>query len=140
VVCPQVRNGFVFVHPSRDAHGRRVIVNVATRMDPSRHTNADVMRALLATFETLMECEENQIRGVTVVIYAKGLGYSHLGIWTPADAARLFGTCEKNLPVRHKDINLVHLPFAMWAVVEFVKQFLTTKIKERISSISCGQK
>ena len=45
----------------------------------------------------------------------------------------MFGTCEKNLSIRHRDINLVSLPFTLWAVIEFVKQLLSAKIKSRIN-------
>lgn len=65
---------------------------------------------------------------------------AHCAIWTPTDAARAFGICEKNLPARHTDINLVHLSLAAWAVLEFVKQFLSAKIKSRLVSIDNHEK
>ena len=64
----------------------------------------------------------------------------HLSIWTPSDAMTLFGTCEKNLAIRHRDINLAHLPFAFWAVLEFVKNLLSSKIRSRISTLSENKK
>ena len=62
------------------------------------------------------------------------MSYSHCLIWTPSDAARLFGACEKNVAVRHRDIALAGLPFSVWAVLEFVKQFLSSKIRSRLST------
>jgi hypothetical protein len=61
---------------------------------------------------------------------------SHAAIWTPSDAALLFRHCEKTLPIRHRDINLVGLPFTLWAVMEFSKSLLSSKIKERITIFS----
>eukprot|EP00094_Tigriopus_californicus_P006054 TCALIF_05830-PA protein Name:"Similar to TTPA Alpha-tocopherol transfer protein (Homo sapiens)" AED:0.41 eAED:0.41 QI:0/-1/0/1/-1/1/1/0/164 len=83
-----------------------------------------------------MADEENTIRGLTYVFYAKGVTLAHVQIWSPSDAAKIFGTCEKNLAIRHRDINLVHLPFGVWAVVEFLKSLLSSKIRNRISTHS----
>jgi len=38
--------------------------------------------------------------------------------------------------MRHKDINLLNLPFPMWAVFEFCKTLLSDKIRRRFSVIS----
>ena len=62
------------------------------------------------------------------------MSYAHCLIWTPSDAARLFGTCERNVAVRHRDICLSGLPFSVWAVLEFVKQFLSAKIRSRVAT------
>lgn len=105
-------------------------------MDVLRHTNSDIMRVFMATFETLMADEENTIRGLTYVFYAKGVTLAHVQIWSPSDAAKIFGTCEKNLAIRHRDINLVNLPFGVWAIVEFLKSLLSSKIRNRISTHS----
>ena len=45
----------------------------------------------------------------------------------------MFSICEKNLPMRHRDINLLMLPFPMWAVFEFCKTLLSSKIRKRFS-------
>ena len=96
----------MFVLPSRDSEGRRVIFNYTNEFDPENQSKSEIMRAFMITLESLMMDEENQIRGLTYIFYCKGLTFSHVGIWTPSEAARLFGTCEKNLAVRHRDINL----------------------------------
>jgi hypothetical protein len=53
-------------------------------------------------------------------------------MWTPSDAMLLLTQCEKTLPVRHRDINLVGLPLTLWAVLEFAKTLLSAKIRRRI--------
>ena len=58
---------------------------------------------------------------------------SHLSIWTPQEVGKAFSICEKNLPMRHRDINLLMLPFPMWAVFEFCKTLLSDKIRKRFS-------
>jgi hypothetical protein len=48
--------------PQCDADGRRVIFNLANKVDPSRHTSADIMKTFIATFETLLADPENQVK------------------------------------------------------------------------------
>lgn len=91
---------------------------------------------LFSFFQTLLKDEENQIRGFTYVFDCSGLTLSHLSIWTPQECSRVLSICEKNLPMRHKDINLLNLPFPMWAVFEFCKTLLSDKIRKRFSVLS----
>ena len=46
---------------------------------------------------------------------------------------KAFTICEKNLPMKHRDINLLMLPFPMRAVFEFCKILLSEKIRRRFS-------
>lgn len=128
-----VARGYLFALPERDAMGRRVVFSVASALDPQRHTSSDAMRAHIMTFEALLEEEETQLRGFTYIFDCSGITFSHLSIWSPAEVAKLFSICEKNLPMRHRDINLLHLPFPMWAVFEFCKSLLSSKIRKRFS-------
>ena len=90
--------------------------------------------------QTLLHDEENQIRGFSYVFDCTGLTLAHLSIWTPAECSRVLSICDKNLPMRHKDINLVNLPFPMWAVFEFCKTLLSDKIRRRFSVINSIEK
>ena len=90
--------------------------------------------------QTLLHDEENQVRGFSYVFDCTGLTLAHLSIWTPSECSRVLSICEKNLPMRHKDINLVNLPFAMWAVFEFCKTLLSDKIRRRFSVINSIEK
>jgi len=133
LVAELVLGGYLFVLPERDKEGRRVVFSVARNLDPSRHSNSDAMRAHIITFEALLEDEENQVRGFTYIFDCSGLTLSHLSIWTPQEVGKVISICEKNLPIRHKNINLLMLPFPMWAVFEFCKTLLSDKIRKRFS-------
>ena len=87
-------------------------------------------------FQTLLQEEENQVRGFTYVFDCSGLTLAHLSIWTPQECSKVLSICEKNLPMRHKDINLLNLPFPMWAVFEFCKTLLSDKIRKRFTVLS----
>ena len=88
----------------------------------------------------MLQDEENQVRGFTYIFDCTGLTLSHLSIWTPQEVSKVLSICEKNLPMRHKDINLLNLPFPMWAVFEFCKTLLSDKIRRRFSVISSFEK
>ena len=90
--------------------------------------------------QALLEEEENQIRGFTYIFDCSGLTLAHLSIWSPQEVAKVFSICEKNLPMRHRDINLLMLPFPMWAVFEFCKTLLSSKIRKRFSVHSSLEK
>ena len=62
-----------------------------------------------------------------------------------------FYICEKNLPMRHRDINLLRLPFPVWTVFDMTREWLLFKFlmpwlllkmllwkKPKIKSFLCG--
>ena len=55
--------------------------------------------------------------------------HAHVAMWQAQDAYYLFVDCEKSLPVRHLDINMVRLPLVIWFVLEAVKTLLSKKIR-----------
>ena len=71
-VAELIDSGFVLFLPGRDGAGRRVLLNCVNRIDTEARTNSDMMRAISASLETVMEDEETQIRGVTYIFYCKG--------------------------------------------------------------------
>ncbi|MPC07515.1 Alpha-tocopherol transfer protein-like [Portunus trituberculatus] len=101
------------------------------KMDPTRFTASDQMRSMLVGFESLIEDEENQVRGFTYIFDEKELGLSIITLWTPSDVSKAFQCCEKTIPMRHKEIHIVNLPTALMAVFEFAKTLLSDKIKNR---------
>ncbi|XP_071521723.1 alpha-tocopherol transfer protein-like [Panulirus ornatus] len=126
-----IDTGYFFALPERDDSGRRVFFSVAGKMDPSRFTTAEQMRSMQVGFESLLEDEENQVRGFTYIFDEKNVGLSLITLWTPSDVAKAFQCCEKTIPMRHKEIHIVNLPTALLAIFEFAKTLLSEKIKNR---------
>ena len=113
-----------------------MVINMAQKLDPHKHTAIDMMRCAMMTLETLLTMdEETQIRGLTYVFDCKHLSLGHCKLWSPSDAARMFKDCEKNIPLRHRAMFVINTPFGMGAVIEFVKSFLSAKIKKRINVV-----
>jgi len=129
-----VAKGYIFVLPERDQHGRRVIFSRAAAFDPSLYSTSDMMRAHVMTFETLLNDEENQVRGFTYVFDEKSVSWSHLSIWTPSEVSKAFSCCERALPMRHRDINFLNLPWTMSLIFQFAKSLLSEKIRSRFKT------
>lgn len=59
------------------------------------------------------------------------MNWSHISVWTPTEVSRAFTCCERALPLRHREIHLVHLPWTMSLVFTFAKSLLSQKLRER---------
>ena len=85
------------------------------------------------SLKALLADEENQVKGFTYIFDCSNLTLAQLSIWSPSEVRKAFTICEKNMPMKHMDINLLMLPFPMRAVFEFCKTLLSEKIKRRFS-------
>jgi len=135
-----ISSGYIFVLPGRDASGRRVIFSQARSLDGSRYTSADVMRAHLITYEALLAGEECQINGVSYIFDEEGVNLSHVGMWTPADVTRAFKCSEKAIPLRHREVNFVNMPWSMYLIYQFAKNLLSHKLRSRLHTHSNFEK
>ena len=133
----ELLDGYIFVAPGRDRKGRKVMINVPQRLDPARHSSSDMMKAIMMSVETLLAMDqETQVRGLTYIFYCRGLTLKHCGLWTLAEARKMFTVCEKNVPLRHRAMFVVETPFGMGTVIEFAKSFFKEKIRRRIHVVS----
>lgn len=126
-----IDKGYFFALPERDDSGRRVFFSVAGKMDPSRHTTADQVRSTMIGLESLLEDEENQVKGFTYIFDEKDVGLAIITLWAPSEVSKAFQCCEKTIPARHKEIHFMNLPTALFAIFEFCKTLLSDKIKNR---------
>merc|ERR1719361_1753560 len=127
-----ILSGYLFVLPQRDASGRRVVFSRAASLDASKFTAADVIRAHLLTFECLLFDEECQINGLTYIMDEQNTNWSHITIWTPSEVTKAFTCSEKSIPIRHRQVNFIGLPWAMSLVFRFAKSLLSTKLRKRL--------
>lgn len=126
-----ISDGYIFVLPERDSKGRKVVYSRAAAMDAGLFTATDVMRVHLLTFEALLEDEEVQANGVTYVFDERDVNWSHISVWTPSEVSKAFSCCERALPIRHREIHFVNLPWTMSIVFQFAKSLLSQKLRER---------
>jgi len=127
-----VLSGFMFVLPQCDSSGRRVIFHIPRLLDTSRHSMEDVIKVIAITLETLLEDNENQIRGLSCIVDASNLSLAHMTFWNPIELRRVINLCENSIPMRHKGVNYIHLPSFVNTMFNFVKAILSKKIQNRI--------
>lgn len=128
--------GYMFALPGRDALGRRIIMTRPRVFDPSRHINMELLKIHGLTYEVLMECEQNQIRGVVHVVDVAGVGMPYMTIFTPKEAARIVKNSERTLPMRHKEIIGVNLHGSIRFAVDFALSIVSEKMRKRIKFCS----
>jgi len=128
--------GYLLVLPDRDQHGRRVIYSKACAFDSSRFTTSDMMRAHIMAFETLLTQEENQVRGFTYVLDEQSVTWNQISIWTPSEVSKAFSCCERALPMRHRQIHFLNLPWTMSLIFQFAKSLLSEKLRKRFQTHS----
>jgi len=128
--------GYIIALPDRDKHGRRVIYSKAGAFDANRFNTSDMMRAHIMTFETLLNDEENQVKGFTYVMDEKCVSWSQISIWTPSEVSKAFSCCERALPMRHREIHFLNLPWTMSLIFQFAKSLLSEKIRKRFQTHS----
>ncbi|CAB0016891.1 unnamed protein product [Nesidiocoris tenuis] len=100
--------------------------------DPYKFINEDMCRVHGIVYETLMEDEENQVRGF--VHYADGAGVSlpYLTLFTPKEAVRIVKNGERTLPMRHKEVHVINVPSSLKYVLDWGMTLISDKIKKRV--------
>jgi len=127
-----IDQGYIFAVPQRDKHGRRVVVINAKCLNPKIHTSCDQAKAHFLTYECLMEDQETQITGLSHVGDFAGVSTAHVTNWNPTEFARIFKWGEQSLPMRHKEIHLINVPSTLKWLIDFVKNRVSSKMKNRL--------
>jgi len=125
--------GYLFASPIRDSKGRRVVIARPGVFDLDRFTNGDMCRIHGIVYETLMEDEENQIRGFVHFADGAGVGFAYLTLFTIKEAVRIVKNGEKTLPMRHKEVHAMHVHPSMKFALDFGISLVSDKIKKRLS-------
>ncbi|VVC43913.1 Hypothetical protein CINCED_3A024136 [Cinara cedri] len=140
IMCPRLEKlltlGYIFVVPKRDKNGRRIIITRPGVFNPSKWTNADMCRMHGVTYETLMEDQENQIRGFVHYTDAAGMCLQQLTLFTPREAVRIVKNGERTLPMRHKEIYGINVPSSLKFALDFGLSLISEKIRSRVKIFS----
>lgn len=128
-----VNSGYIFATPKRDKNGRRVVIINAKGFNAKQYSSMDQAKAHFLTYEYLMEDPQTQILGLTHVGDFSGVTTAHVTNWNPTEFARLFKWGEQSLPLRHKEIHLVNVPSTLKWLIDFVKNRVSSKIRNRLT-------
>ncbi|CAH2036011.1 unnamed protein product, partial [Iphiclides podalirius] len=124
--------GYIFVSPHKDKAGRRVVIYRPGVFDPYKYTNQDMCRVMAICYETLMEDEESQVRGLVHFADGGGVGFPHLTLFTPKEAVRIVKNGERTIPMRHKEIYGVNVHPTIKFALDFGMALISEKIRKRV--------
>ncbi|KAI5646988.1 CRAL/TRIO domain-containing protein [Phthorimaea operculella] len=124
--------GYIFVSPFKDKRGRRVVIYRPGVFDPYKYTNQDMCRVMGICYETLMEDEETQVRGLVHFADGGGVSFPHLTLFTPKEAVRIVKNGERTIPMRHKEIYGVNVHPTIKFALDFGMQLISEKIRKRV--------
>ncbi|CAK1588061.1 unnamed protein product [Parnassius mnemosyne] len=124
--------GYIFVSPYKDKAGRRVVIYRPGVFDPYKFTNQDMCRVMAICYETLMEDEESQVRGLVHFADGGGVGFPHLTLFTPKEAVRIVKNGERTIPLRHKEIYGVNVHPTIKFALDFGMALISEKIRKRV--------
>jgi len=124
--------GYIFAVPQRDSLGRRVVITRPGVFDPYKFPNSDLLKIHGMAYETLMEDEENQIRGFVHVVDAAGVSLPYMTLFTPKEAVRIVKNAENTLPMRHKEICAIKMHASIKFAADFALGLVTQKLRGRI--------
>ncbi|BES98611.1 CRAL_TRIO_N [Nesidiocoris tenuis] len=125
-------SGYIFAAPGRDKFGRRWIINRPGVFDPHKFTNRDMIRVHGVVYETLMEDEENQVRGFVHFADCSGVTLPFLTLFTPKEAVRIVKNGEKTLPMRHKEVHVINFISSFKYVLDWGMTLMSEKIRKRV--------
>ncbi|XP_072931320.1 alpha-tocopherol transfer protein-like [Epargyreus clarus] len=124
--------GYIFVSPFKDKAGRRVVIYRPGVFDPYKYTNQDMCRVMAICYETLMEDEETQVRGLVHYADGSGVSFPHLTLFTPKEAVRIVKNGERTIPMRHKEIYGVNVHPTIKFALDFGMALISEKIRKRV--------
>lgn len=125
-------DGYVFAAPKPDKHGRRVVFINAKGLNPKLYSSSDQSRAHYLTYECLMDDAQTQVTGIVEIGDFSGITAAHITNWNPTEFARILKWTEHSLPIRHKEVHLINVPSTLKWLIDFVKNRLSNKIKNRV--------
>ncbi|XP_015586941.1 clavesin-2 isoform X2 [Cephus cinctus] len=127
-----IDSGYLVPLLERDENGRQVILSCAGRFDPYKYTSAQMARAHSLVVESLMDHEENQVRGYTHVNDESGLTMGHVSAWSLTDIRNMLRCIQNSTPMRHKETHFINIPSCATKIIEFAVSLLNDKLRARI--------
>ncbi|XP_025088912.1 alpha-tocopherol transfer protein-like [Pomacea canaliculata] len=117
---------------NRAPDGSRVIVFRPGKWDPDKCDMATVIGSNHLTLSKLIEEEETQVCGVTMLIDLKEVGWHQAKHISPFTAKKFTTIIQEAFPVRFKGLHYLNEPTFFDVVFAIVKQFMKEKILRRI--------
>lgn len=123
-------DGYCYALAERDAEGQRIVFLQTRKMDPDLYTVYDSIHLLCFVGMVLLEEEETQIAGISVIIDHSEAKMKHF--MSPVDMRDFmdfFINCNVS---RQKEIYIINLPSIAHFLLEIFKMALKEKLRKRI--------
>ncbi|XP_077483107.1 alpha-tocopherol transfer protein-like isoform X3 [Amblyomma americanum] len=141
--CPTVYSDFVpssidpssrrimMVLPSKDAHGRLVILFKAGVWVPSRKSYDLAQKAALVCLEHMAADPASQTAGVSILVDSDGFSLNSLLSCNLSLTRRFFEYLQDCMPMRLKGLHIIHESKAMDFLFAIMRPFIKRKLAER---------
>uniref|UniRef100_A0AAT9H828 Alpha-tocopherol transfer protein n=1 Tax=Peronia verruculata TaxID=500109 RepID=A0AAT9H828_9EUPU len=116
----------------RDKQGAAVILEKPGSWDYGRYSEIDLIKADCITVTKVIEDEETQVYGITLLIDYGGFTLSHLARTPPSFARRLCRLWQDVFPARLRAVHIVNEPASFSNIFALFKPFLKQKLLDRI--------
>ncbi|XP_013201284.1 alpha-tocopherol transfer protein-like isoform X1 [Amyelois transitella] len=121
------------VLPTRDQHGRRVLVlELGKKWKHNKCSLDEVFKGCVLFLEAAMLEPETQICGAVVVFDMDGLSLQQVWQFTPPFAKRIVDWLQESIPLRVKGLYIINQPYIFNMVFQLFKPFLQEKLRSRI--------
>ncbi|EFN84881.1 Retinaldehyde-binding protein 1-like protein 1 [Harpegnathos saltator] len=127
-----IDSGYLVPLLKRGQRGRKVILSCAGRFDPYKFSSVHMARIHSMVVESLMDDEENQVRGYTHINDESGLTMGHLSAWSLTDIRNMLRCIQNSTPMRHKETHFINIPGSVAKIIEFAISLLNDKLKARV--------
>lgn len=124
------RTGFAYPLAGRDREGRRIILLQSGKLDVEAFTSADGSRAMHLIGQLILEEEETQISGLSIICDLVNLKLNQIG--PPNLVHDSIHLLKHSWPARIKNIYFVNVPSIATFPVQLLKSFLSQKLRERV--------
>ncbi|XP_062553470.1 alpha-tocopherol transfer protein-like isoform X2 [Armigeres subalbatus] len=115
-----------------DDKGRMVILCRQGQSDATMITMEEVIRMSILVFQTFCYIESYQINGAVLIIDYQEVKMNHFACWTIPKLKLWISIVNNVLPIRLKEIHLIHLPKFANVVIEFSLSIMKPKLQERV--------
>ncbi|XP_076243165.1 alpha-tocopherol transfer protein-like isoform X3 [Calliopsis andreniformis] len=121
------------VLPSRDQHGRRILIlELGKRWKHNKCNLDEVFKGCVLYLEAAMLEPATQIAGAVVIFDMDGLSLQQTWQFNPPIAKRIVDWLQDAVPLRIKNIHIINQPYIFNMVFALFKPFLREKLRSRI--------
>ncbi|GJQ80663.1 hypothetical protein Trydic_g9247 [Trypoxylus dichotomus] len=116
----------------RDQLGRRILViNAGKSWDTSKVSNDQLLRCLYLLHLAAILEPETEVRGIVVIMNLQDMGMKQVAAFTPAFAVRIMSFIQEAMPLRLKELHMIHNPMIFNIAWKIIKPLQTEKTTKR---------